>query len=389
VGRNRTRTRRGALAVLAATSLALTACSTGSSSSSSSSEGGADVAKTVTDNVAKYMAQPTFTAPGPAIDISGVKGKSMFLIPLVPNPFNQSIQETMQQIATRAGMKFTIYPNQGQASQWVQGMNAALTAKPDIIVLSTAPDPRVLQPQLQAAKAAGIPVLVTHFYDDSSPDPPACEGCAAGVTALVTAPFNVAGTAAADWIIKDSGGKANTLVIGAGDILPSPATVQVVKKEFADQCPGCKVSEINIPVADWNTKVQGQVQAALTKDPSLTYVYPLYDAMVSGAVPAVQTVGKKGKVKVVSYNGSPYVLKYIQDDNIAAMDVGEDTVGIGYASMDQAFRILLKKPTVPERTPIRIWDASNVDETGTPPTVGKGYGNALPEGFAKLWGLSQ
>jgi ribose transport system substrate-binding protein len=335
------------------------------------------------------MAQPTFTAPGPAIDISGVKGKSMFLIPLVPNPFNQSIQETMQRIATQAGMKFTIYPNQGQASQWVQGMNAALTAKPDIIVLSTAPDPRVLQPQLKAAKAAGIPVLVTHFYDDSSPEPPDCEGCAAGVTALVTAPFNVAGKAAADWIIKDSGAKANTLVIGAGDILPSPATVQVVKQEFADQCAGCKVTEINIPVADWNTKVQGQVQAALTKDPSITYVYPLYDAMVSGAVPAVQTVGKKGKVKVVSYNGSPYVLKYIQDDNIAAMDVGEDTVGIGYASMDQAFRILLKKPTVPQRTPIRIWDASNVDETGTPPTVGKGYGNALPEGFSKLWGISQ
>ena len=132
-------TRRAALAVLAATSLALAACSTGSSNSSSSSGGSADVSAAVTDNVAKYMAQPTFTAPGPAIDISGVKGKSMFLIPLVPNPFNQSIQETMQRIATRAGMKFTIYPNQGQASQWVQGMNAALTAKPDIIVLSTAP----------------------------------------------------------------------------------------------------------------------------------------------------------------------------------------------------------------------------------------------------------
>jgi ribose transport system substrate-binding protein len=387
VGRNRTRTRRATLAVLAATSLALAACSTGTSNSSSSSGDDADVSAAVTDNVAKYMAQPTFTAPGPAIDISGVKGKSMFLIPLVPNPFNQSIQETMQQIATRAGMKFTIYPNQGQASQWVQGMNAALTAKPDIIVLSTAPDPRVLQPQLQAAKAAGIPVLVTHFYDDSSPEPPACEGCAAGVTALVTAPFNVAGKAAADWIIKDSGGKANTLVIGAGDILPSPATVQVVKQEFADQCPGCKVSEINIPVADWNTKVQGQVQSALTKDPSLTYVYPLYDAMVSGAVPAVQTVGKKGQVKVVSYNGSPYVLKYIQDDNIAAMDVGEDTVGIGYASMDQAFRILLGKPTVDERTPIRIWDKTNVNEAGTPPETGKGYGSALSDGFLQLWGL--
>ena len=67
-------------------------------------------------------------------------------------------------------------------------------------------------------------MLVTHFYDDSSPVPPACEGCAAGVTALVTAPFNVAGTAAADWIIADSKGNANVLLIGGADVLPSPAT---------------------------------------------------------------------------------------------------------------------------------------------------------------------
>jgi ribose transport system substrate-binding protein len=109
--------------------------------------------------------------------------------------------------------------------------------------------------------------------------------------------------------------------------------------------------------------------------------------MVAGAVPAVQTLGKTGQVKVVSYNGSPYALKYIQDGDIVAMNVGEDTVGIGYASMDQAFRILLGKPTVDERTPIRIWDKTNVNEAGTPPAVGKGYGSALSDGFLKLWGL--
>lgn len=380
----------GVLALSASALLLAAACSSSSSGSNPSgggSGGGGGVSAAVTDNVTKYKALPTFTAPGPPIDISSLKGKSMFLIPLVPNPFNQSIQETMQKIATQAGMKTTIYPNQGQASQWVQGMNAAVTAKPDIIVLSTAPDPRLLQPQLQAAKAAGIPVLVTHFYDDSSPKPPACDGCAAGVTALVTAPFYVAGKAAADWIIQDSGGKANTLVIGAKDALPSPGTIDEIQKEFAANCPKCKVSTMNIPIADWNTKTQGQVQSALNKDPSITYVYPLYDAMVAGAVPAVQTVGKAGKVKVVSYNGSTYVLKDIQEGNIAAMDVGEDTVGIAYADMDQAFRILLGKPTVDERTPIRIFDKSNVDEAGKPPAIGVGYGDALSKGYSQLWGI--
>lgn len=387
---------RSALFGVAGVALVLaSACSSGSSPGTSgggqtgggSSSANSNVPAAVAANVAKYQALPTFKAPGPAIDVSTLKGKSMYLIPLVPNPFNQSIQDTMKSVAQKVGMKFTLYPNQGTPAEWVQGMNAALTAKPDIIVLSTAPDPRVLQPQLQAAKAAGIPVLVTHFYDDAAPRPPACQGCAAGVTALVTAPFNVAGKAAADWIIKDSGGNANVLVIGGADVLPSPATLKVVTDELKSQCSKCKSTVKNIPVSDWNTKVQGEVQSALNKDPSINYVYPLYDAMVAGAVPAVQTTGKAGKVKVVSYNGSTFVLKDIQDNNIAAMDVGEDTVGIAYASMDQAFRILLHKPTVNERTPIRVWDSSNVDQAGKPPVVGKGYGSALKDGYTKLWGL--
>ena len=44
-------------------------------------------------------------------------------------------------------------------------MQAAIAQKPDLINLDTAPDPRGLQPQIAAAKAAGIPVIVTHFYD--------------------------------------------------------------------------------------------------------------------------------------------------------------------------------------------------------------------------------
>ena len=145
---------------------------------------------------------------------------------------------------------------------------------------------------------------------------------------------------------------------------------------------------INIPVADWNTKTQGEVQSALQADPTIDYVYLLYDAMVAGAVPAVETLGKSGKVKIGSYNGSPFALDFIAKGDIVAMNVGEDTVGIGYASMDQAFRILLGKPQVETRTPIRVWDDTNVSEAGAPAKSGVGYGNAFPDGYRKLWGLS-
>ena len=367
--------------------LVLSACTTGQGDQSPPTGGPkAAVAEEVTANVAASTHEPEFVAPGPAIDVSSLAGKSMFVIPETANPFTQSMVDAMNAAAKKAGMKVTVYPTQGTPSQWVQGMNAALSGKADIINL-VGIDARVLQPQLQAAKKAGIPVVITHIYDDSEPQAPACDGCEAGVTALVTAPFFRAGVVAADWIIADSGGQANILILGAPDVPVSPGTIKGIEERLSKFCSDCKSTVINIPVAEWNTGVQGEVQTALNRDPSINYVYPLYDAMVAGAVPAIRTTGKTGQVKVVSYNGSTFALKFIQDGDIVAMDVGEDSTGIGYASMDQVFRILLDKPIVDARTPIRIWDKTNVKESGTPPVTGKGYGNAYENGYLQLWGL--
>jgi ribose transport system substrate-binding protein len=364
----------------------LAGCSATSTDDSGSSGDSSKVSSEVKDAVTAAKELPSFEPPGDAIDPSSLKGKKVFEIPSVANPFVQSISDTMKGVAGDYGLKYTVFENQSQVSQWVQGMDQAIRAKVDLIILNGAPDPRALQPQLQEAEKAKIPVLVVHFHDDGSVAPPDCEGCNGGVAGLVTAPFYSAGVAAADWIIEDSGASAKVLIVGGSDILPSPGTIKAMKKEFTDKCPDCETKVINIPVADWNTKTQGEVQSALQSDPSITYVYLLYDAMVAGAVPAVETLGKGGKVKITSYNGSPFALDYIRKGDVVAMNVGEDTVGIGYASMDQAFRILLGKPTVKTSTPIRIWDDSNVKDAGDPAKSGQGYGDAFPEGYRKLWG---
>jgi ribose transport system substrate-binding protein len=381
--------RRWALvAMVAISATTLSACSKGGGpATDGAAASGASIPQAVLDNIAKYSGPSTFTAPGPELDISSLKGKKIFDIPSVPNPFVQSISASMQAVAQKVGMKYTRFENQAQVSQWIQGINRAISSKQDIIVLNGAPDPRALQPQLKAAKAAHIPVIVMHFHDNGTAAPPACEGCT-DVTATVTAPFNDAGKAAADWIIKDSGGKANTLIVGGTDILPSPGTIKTMTDEFAANCPKCTNKVTNIPVADWNTKTQGVIQSQLQANPKINYVYVLYDAMVAGAVPAVQTLAKAGKVKITSYNGSPFALDYIRQSkgNLVAMDVGEDTPGIGYATMDQVFRLLLGKKAVPERTPIRIWDKTNVSEAGVPAKAGKGYGDVFTGGYLKLWG---
>jgi ribose transport system substrate-binding protein len=382
------------MSFLTAAVLAISACGGGSSGASSSPSGGisAQLLAQVKGQVAQDRAVPKFTAPGPAVNVASIKGKHIFLIQEIPNDFNSVIQNAMKAIAVSASVNLTIYTNQGQVSQWVQGINEGIAQKPDLIILNLAPDPRSLQPQIAAAKAAGIPVLVTHFYDDSSPLPPACEGCAGGVTALVTAPFNVAEGAMADWVIADSGGSA-TVLVPTVEALPTAGMVTAIQSEFQKYCPStCPVKVITIPIANLATnQLQTQIQSELIANPKINYVIDQIDAMSPATLAAIRTVGRVGKVKVLGYNGSLFAIQYLQsssDNQIFAADAGESTDWIAYANMDQAFRIVAGMQPVPERTPFRIFDRTNASDAGNPPSLTQGYGTDYVTGFKQLWGLS-
>jgi ribose transport system substrate-binding protein len=93
-------------------------------------------------------------------------------------------------------------------------------------------------------------------------------------------------------------------------------------------------------------------------------------------------------VKIASFNGTPAVMKLIQDGNVMAMDAGENIAWLGYSEMDQAGRILTGVGVISdgnEATPLRVFTKDNIDETGTPPTPDKGYGNAYVAGYDALW----
>jgi ribose transport system substrate-binding protein len=282
----------------------------------------------------------------------------------------------------------TVYENSGVSSQYVQGMQSAIAQKPSLIILANAPDPRGLQPQIAAAKAAGIPVEVTHFYDDSTPLPPACAGCAAGVTSLETAKFNLSAKLMADWVILHSDGRADVLIPILLGVIPTPGMEAVFKAEFSKYCPSCKTKYINVPAAAFGTSdFSNSVEASISGDPNLNWILEQFDPVVPSIVSSIATAGRTGKVNVVSYAGDTAVLAEMQSQSGVVMDVGESQPWIAYATMDQAFRTMLGKPARVESSPLRIWDTANVHEAGTPPTTTSGYGTSYITGFMRLWGL--
>jgi ribose transport system substrate-binding protein len=336
----------------------------------------------IANAVRSYEAVPAFKAPGPAIDASKARGKTIFIIPESSSiPFISTIDKSIVKVAKLVGVKTTVYTNQAQPSEWAAGMNQALAQKPDLIMLQGAPDPRVLQPQLAAAQKAGIPVLVTHFFEESDPLPP-------NVNALVRVQFNQAARLEADYTITDTGGKANVLIVTSNEVPIAKGMLNAMKQEFAKCGSSCKYTIVNVPIPDWATKIQTEVQSALVRNPEINYVIPFVDGMAQFTAAGITSAGKTGKVKISTFNGTPFALKMIQDGNVLAMDVGENLDWLGWADMDQALRMLVgAKPVYSEHTPLRVFDKSNVAQTGRPPRDSTGYGNAYVAGYKKLWGL--
>lgn len=349
--------------------------------SSATNQQGVTAAKA---QLAKYTGVPSFTAPGPAIDVASLKGKSIYNISQsASNPFLAVTEASEKRIAKTLGIKFVNYTTQGSTAEWIRGINEAVANHADAIVLD-ALDPRLVAPQVQAAKKADIPVLSAQFYDLTQE-----ESLLTGLAGTRSDNFTLAAKLDADYAIADTHGKANVVVVENDEQMSTRAMVASIKKEFAANCPGCKAKFINVPSSDWATKIQSEVQSALVADPSINYVIPIYDPMAQFVIPAIKVTGNQDKVHIATFNGTPAALKMLQDRQSIRMDVGENLDWLAYANLDETFRAMLRKPQVKnENTALRVFTATNVAETGNPPAFNKGFGNSYIAGYQKLWGAN-
>lgn len=369
--------RRGALLVASALALAMP----GLAAADASSDGIAH-AKAQID---KHRAKPVFVAPGASFDAKKcASGKKMLSIPnSSANPFLKGIIKREIEVGKQLGLTVQEWQNQGQPSQWAQGVEFAVRNKFDIVNLISGVDPKTLEPQIRAAKAAGVKTMTSHFYDPSQPQNPL-------VAASLPVGFNAIGKLLADWAILRSNGNAQIVVIKSSEVPPTEPLMRGLRDELAAHCPKCKiVNEVNVGVTEWATKIQPSLQSALLANPNVNWVIPIYDSMSQFVVPAIQITGRKGKVKVATFNGTPFVLDYVRNGDVD-MNIGESLDWIAHATIDGYLRSLCGLP-VPKDigVPFYIFDAGNVKDAGVPAQFDQGYGSDYVAGFRKLWGLAK
>ena len=329
-----------------------------------------------------HRSKPVFSPSAEAFDAkSCAAGKRMMAIPASSSvPFMNEIQQGMKRLADAVGVEMIEWQNQGQSSQWVQGVNTAVNQKVDLIDLCCGLDPTTLAPQLTEAHNAGIKVVASHMTGFGYKLP-------GYVDAQVPADFHKVGQLLAGWTLLKTDGKPNVLVVTSDEIVSTGPLVQGFKETMSEHCPECSTRFINVPVPDWATRIQTAVQSALLSDPGINYIVPIYDSMVQFVVPAVRLTGKRDTVKVATFNGTPFALDMVRNGDVE-MNIGESLDWISHAIIDADMRLLcgLEPPEDP-KIPLYVFDASNVADAGVPARTSTGYGESYIEGYRKLWGL--
>ncbi|HEX5401102.1 MAG TPA: sugar ABC transporter substrate-binding protein [Pseudonocardiaceae bacterium] len=381
----------GGVALLASAAIAVTACSTaasggGSSPAASAGSGGSGSNSAGVTSagalLAKYMGEPSFTSPGPNLDASKVSGKSLFSIPANSSvAYVNTVDKETAKYAKILGIKYTDYTNQQQQSQWVQGVSQAVSTKADVLTLLAGLLPEQISPQLQQAQQAGVKVADVAERNTGQATP-------AYVNSYVFAPFSTAGQLMAAYATKATGGKADVLIISSNADISSQPEVDGITSELTKDCPGCKSRTINVNPTDWATKLQPTVESALSADPNINYVLPVYDSMAQFAAPAIQAAGKTGKTFIATFNGTPAILDLVRTGDVVKMDVADNTTDVALAGLDAAMRLMLNMPNGNQQIELRVFDKSNVSEAGSPAASGVGFGSASLDGYAKTWGVT-
>ena len=330
----------------------------------------------------QYSKLPEFAAPGPAFDAQAcMADKKVFVLPLTnANPFCTAISNGFNIAADTLGVELRDWETQMDPAGWIQGISTAVAEGYDLIDLSCGLPPELVQPQVLEAQAAGVKVTATHNWDATT------QGAPDWMDGAANTDYVTMGRIMAAWAMVQTGGKVNAVVLGPDEITPTAPLRDAILGYFEENCPDCKTTYINTPVTEWATKIQPSVQSALLADPDVNYVMPVYDSMSQFVVPAIQIAGSDAKI--VSYNGTPFVLDMMRDGDIVEMIVGESLGWVGFAGLDANMRVLCGEGQVDTlNTPAYIFTDENVESAGIPATYNDGYGDSHIAGFKKLWGL--
>lgn len=331
---------------------------------------------------------PSWQAGGPAFDATGLAGKKAFLLGTPTNQFAESFIAGVTEGFKSAGMSVTVGGSaDAVTSQEVQDIENAVHAHVSVIVL-LAIVPSSISTGLQAAKAAGIPVIETFI---GNPALPSAADKALGVYADATYPYSRTGELAAEWEIAATDGKINSVVQQFAGQPPSDATAAGWNATLKKYCPAsCSASTDNVTQgAQTVQQIQSGAQvAAQNKD--VNAIFPVYDYQMAYMLPELAAASASSRINLLSENADLAQMQELAQGTAVKVDVGNPVEWDGWAAVDEALRAVKGLPPVAdEKLPVRMFDTDNIKSVNLSANPATWYGGAdYQTDYQKLWGVA-
>jgi ABC-type sugar transport system substrate-binding protein len=286
-------------------------------------------------------------------------------------------------IASAAGMKPTIFANQGTETEYntaiedaIHGGYAAIDAGCDF-------DPTLVAPALAQAEKAGIIVAVYGATQQ--------EAAQTNVTYNNVDPYALDAQYAAEEAVVQHNGQPFQAIAITSNAAPATAIMQdALTSELKSICPSCTVTDYDVEVPNWTTDIASTVTSALLQHPSVTVIFPDYAGMLTYMLAGIEAAHRTSTVKtyLAFGGGTPFIkLQTTQPgESIIQQDIGGYPPWTGYLLFLQTARALEHMAPIPYDKaigPDRIatpQNAVNVLTTG-------GWGTSWVNGFRALLGL--
>jgi ribose transport system substrate-binding protein len=370
-----------AIALIAALGMLVSACG-GGDSSTSAEAGAGEEGKPAKEVVpAPPTSPPTEIPPSDPIKQQPPAKQDVIWLACALPSCQGNLSKGYKNAAAALGFGFEeINYNTLKAAEGVQN---ALTKNPDSIFI-TGIEPSYFEAQWDEAVSKEIPIFDGSVIEEPDPE-------TNGVYMNYPTPFGygLQGKQIADWMINDSGGKANIAIVLIPEYPILKAEQEAIEGEF-DKCPECSVGEIPVGVEELEQgKIPAKVVAYLQQHPDVEYVEFTFSDLLTGVEAAISAAGIDS-VKFTGVQADPTIAKQIVDGSIAAWTAMPQEMR-GWVSMDAAIRVAAGEPLTEyeKKGELPSWvidsapEAEKVLDEG-----GEWRGPAgFEAAFKKLWGV--
>jgi ribose transport system substrate-binding protein len=214
----------------------------------------------------------------------------------------------IKQMTDVLGWTVKVVNTDGTPGQIKSAFQTAVQDKPDAVMYA-ALDQSIFATEIPQLKANGTWI--------------ACAGCDSynGLDYVISSPtatYPIPFEKQAAWVIKDSGGQADALIVNLTSYKATVAAVDHVKETFAKRCPACNVGVVDLSISQIATKA-ALITSYLQAHPKTNYVVFPIDDLAVGVPAALAAAGIKvpDQVKLVGAGANGTTLEYVRQGLIS------------------------------------------------------------------------